>query len=65
MVQSPRPLHKGARCRDTDQASAALVKDLKQRGMIDDTLVVWGGKFGRSPVIQGKIGSPQSLSSGS
>ncbi|GHC54010.1 DUF1501 domain-containing protein [Roseibacillus persicicus] len=43
-------------CKDTDQASAALVKDLKQRGMLDDTLVIWGGEFGRSPVIQGKIG---------
>ena len=36
---------------DTDQASAALVKDLKQRGLLDDTLVVWGGEFGRTPSI--------------
>ncbi len=36
-----------------DQASAALVKDLKQRGMLDDTLVVWGGEFGRTPMAQG------------
>ena len=40
-------------CRDTDQASAALVKDLKARGMLDDTLVVWGGEFGRTPMVQG------------
>jgi hypothetical protein len=37
----------------TDQASAALVKDLKQRGLLDDTLVVWGGEFGRTPMVQG------------
>jgi hypothetical protein len=36
-----------------DQASAALVKDLKQRGMLDDTLVIWGGEFGRTPMAQG------------
>lgn len=40
-------------CKDTDQACAALVKDLKQRGMLDDTLVVWGGEFGRTPMVQG------------
>lgn len=40
-------------CVDTDQASAALVKDLKQRGLLDDTLVVWGGEFGRTPMVQG------------
>lgn len=40
-------------CLDTDQASAALVKDLKQRGMLDDTLVIWGGEFGRTPMVQG------------
>jgi hypothetical protein len=39
-------------CRDTDQASAALVRDLKQRGMLDDTLVIWGGEFGRTPMLQ-------------
>ncbi len=38
------------RCRQCDQASAALVKDLKQRGMLDDTLVIWGGEFGRTPM---------------
>ena len=36
-----------------DQGSAALVQDLKQRGMLDDTLVVWGGEFGRTPMAQG------------
>jgi hypothetical protein len=40
-------------CRDTDRASAALVQDLKQRGLLDDTLVVWGGEFGRTPMVQG------------
>ena len=48
-----------ARCRDTDQASAALVRDLKQRGMLDETLVIWGGEFGRSPAGQGKWDSPE------
>ena len=38
---------------DTDRASAALVKDLKQRGLLDDTLVIWGGEFGRTPMVQG------------
>jgi hypothetical protein len=42
-------------CEDTDQPSAALVKDLKQRGMLDDTLVIWGGEFGRTVYCQGKI----------
>ena len=42
-------------CRDTDAPSAALVKDLKQRGMLDDTLVIWGGEFGRTPFLQGNI----------
>ena len=40
-------------CKDTDQPSAALVKDLKMRGLLDDTLVIWGGEFGRTPFIQG------------
>ncbi len=42
-------------CRDTDQPAAALVKDLKQRGLLDDTLVIWAGEFGRTPFIQGNI----------
>jgi hypothetical protein len=40
-------------CLATDKASAALVKDLKQRGLLDSTLVVWGGEFGRTPMVQG------------
>jgi hypothetical protein len=42
-------------CRDTDQASAALVRDLRQRGLLDDTLVVWGGEFGRTVYCQGEL----------
>ena len=41
-------------CQDTDAPSAALVKDLKQRGLLDDTLVIWGGEFGRTPFLQGE-----------
>ena len=40
-------------CADTDKPCAALIKDLKQRGMLDDTLVIWGGEFGRTPMVQG------------
>jgi hypothetical protein len=40
-------------CKKTDQASAALVTDLKRRGLSDDTLVIWGGEFGRTPMVQG------------
>ena len=42
-------------CKDTDRASAALVRDLKQRGLLDDTLVLWGGEFGRTPMVQGGV----------
>ncbi len=42
-------------CRETKPASAALITDLKQRGMLDDTLVIWGGEFGRSSYSQGKL----------
>jgi hypothetical protein len=42
-------------CQDTDQACTALIKDLKQRGLLDDTLVIWGGEFGRTPFLQGDI----------
>jgi len=42
-------------CKDVDQPAAALIKDLKQRGMLDDTLVVWGGEFGRTIYCQGKL----------
>jgi len=44
-----------SQCKDTDQASAALVKDLKRLGMLDDTLVVWGGEFGRTIYCQGPL----------
>ena len=40
-------------CKDIDQACAALIKDLKQRGMLEDTLIVFGGEFGRTPMTQG------------
>jgi hypothetical protein len=48
-------LVKGLRknCQDTDQPTAALINDLKQRGLLDDTLVIWGGEFGRTPMVQG------------
>jgi hypothetical protein len=42
-------------CRDTDQPSAALIADLKQRGLLDDTLIVWGGEFGRTVYCQGTL----------
>jgi hypothetical protein len=44
-----------SQCRDTDQACSALIKDLKERGMLDDTLVVWGGEFGRTVYSQGTL----------
>ena len=42
-------------CEDTDQASAALITDLKQRGLLDDTIVIWGGEFGRTVYSQGEL----------
>ena len=42
------------RCRQTDRAAAALIKDLKQCGLFDETLVIWGGEFGRTPMLQGE-----------
>ncbi len=45
------------RCNETDRACAALVKDLKQRGLLDSTLVVWGGEFGRTPMNEARNGS--------
>ncbi len=42
-------------CTDTDAPSAALVKDLDQHGLLDETLVIWGGEFGRTPFVQGKL----------
>jgi arylsulfatase A-like enzyme len=44
-----------AQCMDTDQPSAALLKDLKQRGLLDDTVIVWGGEFGRTVYSQGDL----------
>jgi hypothetical protein len=49
------PKQVAVQCRDTDQSTAALLRDLKQRGMLDDTLVVWGGEFGRTIYCQGKL----------
>lgn len=45
-------------CQDTDQPAAALVQDLKMRGLLDDTLVIWSGEFGRTPFVQGSLTSP-------
>jgi uncharacterized protein (DUF1501 family) len=47
-------------CQDVDQASAALVTDLKRRGLLEDTLVIWGGEFGRTVYSQGELGAPTS-----
>lgn len=49
------PDHLTKQCKDTDQPSAALVQDLKQRGLLEDTLIVWGGEFGRTNYSQGKL----------
>jgi hypothetical protein len=49
------PKQIAGQARDTDRASAALVKDLKQRGLLDDTLLVWGGEFGRTVYCQGRL----------
>ena len=51
------PDHISKQCKDTDQPSWALVDDLKERGLLDDTLVVWGGEFGRTVYCQGKLTS--------
>lgn len=48
-------------CGATDRASAALVKDLKQRGLLDDTLVIWGGEFGRTPMVETNTALGRSL----
>jgi len=45
------------KCRNVDQAAAALIKDLKQRGLLDETLVIWGGEFGRTPMNEERGGS--------
>ncbi len=49
------PKEHESQCKDIDQGSAALIKDLKRRGMLDDTLVVWGGEFGRTAYCQGGL----------
>jgi uncharacterized protein (DUF1501 family) len=49
------PKQIAGQCRDTDQPTAALIADLKERGLLDDTLVVWGGEFGRTVYCQGKL----------
>lgn len=49
------PRYLPSQCKDTDQATAALIADLKQRGLLDSTLVVWGGEFGRTVYTQGKL----------
>ena len=49
------PAHIAGQCADTDQSSAALVMDLKQRGLLDETLVIWGGEFGRTVYCQGQL----------
>lgn len=45
------------KCRQIDQAKTALIKDLKQRGLLDDTLVIWGGEFGRTPMMENRAGN--------
>ena len=50
--------HLPKQCRDVDQPSAALITDLKQRGLLDETLIIWGGEFGRTSYVQGNIESP-------
>ena len=49
------PREHESQCKDVDQGSAALIRDLKQRGMLEDTLVVWGGEFGRTAYCQGGL----------
>ena len=52
------------KCRDIDQATAALLRDLKQRGLLDETLVVWGGEFGRTPMQQVQAGDGKTAKPG-
>ncbi len=53
-----------SRAKETDQGAAALIQDLKQRGLLDDTLVIWGGEFGRTPMSQGGTGRDHHTKSG-
>src|SRR5262249_40055378 len=48
-------------CGETDRASSALVRDLKQRGLLDETLVIWGGEFGRTPMVESNPALGRSL----
>lgn len=48
-------------CQETDKASAALVRDLKQRGLLDETLVIWGGEFGRTPMVESNPDANRSM----
>ena len=58
-ASSSEGLHDGfvKRCQETDQAVAALLSDLKQRGLLESTLVVWGGEFGRTPMLENRNGT--------
>lgn len=47
------------RCAETDQPAVALIRDLKERGLLDETLVLWGGEFGRTPMMQGALSPAQ------
>ena len=51
------PKQLASRCRETDQPNAALITDLKNRGLLEDTLVIWGGEFGRTVYCQGNLGA--------
>ncbi len=53
------PTQLEVQCRDTDQPSAALVRDLKQRGLLEDTVVIWASEFGRTVFVQGDINQPR------
>ena len=53
-----------AKCKDVDRGMAALVRDLKQRGLLDDTLVIWGAEFGRTPLAQGSNGNGEKVTGG-
>ena len=50
------------RCKEVDQPMTALIKDLKQRGMLDETLIVWGGEFGRTPMLENRSGTDNAFS---
>src|SRR5205814_1155267 len=52
------------KCKDVDQATSALIQDLKQRGLLDHTLVIWGGEFGRTPMQQVQAGDGKTAKPG-